>query len=172
MGLKEEVKELLRQGREDALAELASTRRGAVRPLLGRLWDPEPVIRQRAASALGLAAAANPDFGVEIVRRLMWALNDESATNGVFGIPALGQIGRRSPQVLSPFLSALASMAWDDGLRLELLLALGAMAETAPELVEPHLVTVAPFVDESRSDEREALRRLTSAVGEGQIHDS
>ena len=167
MGLKEEVRELLRQGRDEALAELASRDRGAVRPLLGRLWDPEPVIRQRAASALGLAAAANPDLGVEVARRLMWALNDESATNGVYGIPALGQIGRRSPEVITPFLSPMAAMAWDDGLRVELLLALAAVARTAPGLVEPLVETVAPFVDDSRPAERDALLELTEAVGRG-----
>jgi HEAT repeat protein len=170
--MKEEVRELLRQGREETLAELASTNRGAVRPLLGRLWDPEPLIRRRAASALGMAVAANPDLGLEIVRRLMWALNDESATNGVYGIPALGQIGRRSPEVLSPFLSALASMAWDEGLRLELLLALGAVAETAPELVQPHVETMAAFVDESRPGEGDALRKLAAAVDRGHDDDS
>ena len=45
MGLKEEVGELLRQGREAKLAELAIARPAAVRPLLGRLWDREPARR-------------------------------------------------------------------------------------------------------------------------------
>lgn len=167
MGLKEEVRELLRQGREEALAELAATRPAAVRPLMGRLWDSEPLIRRRAATALGRTAATNPQLGLEIIRRLMWGLNDESATNGVYGIPALGEIGRFAPETVSPYLSALAGMAWDDGLRLELLRALEVVAENSPETVKPHVGGFATHVNVARPEEVAAYRRLVEAVGEG-----
>jgi hypothetical protein len=171
MALKEEVMELLRQGREEALAELAASNRRALRPLMGRLWDPDVKIRRRAAAAIGCAATSHDDLGVEIIRRLLWALNDESATNGVFGIPALGEIGRRSPAMLSPYLPALVAMAWDDGLRPELLRALLAVAGADPRRVAPHLDELTRRVDSERPEEMDLLRRLHEAVGQGRADD-
>ncbi len=65
----------------------------AIRFLQGRLWDPDDEIRSRAAEALGAAAAAHPELGRELLRRALWALNDESATNGAYMLPAIGEIG-------------------------------------------------------------------------------
>ena len=93
MRLSEEVRELLRQGQETELRDRVVADPRLIRPLLARLYDPEDQVRDRAARVLGHAAAAHPELGREVARRLIWGLNDESATNGVYGIPALGQIG-------------------------------------------------------------------------------
>jgi hypothetical protein len=132
MSLSKEIRELLQQGLEDAVAELATANPRALRPLVGRLWDPDGEIRLRAARAVGHAATARPDLGLEVIRRLMWALNDESGTHGVHGIPALGEIGRRAPDLIAPYVPALVSMAVDPALRLELLRTLTAIAESGP----------------------------------------
>jgi hypothetical protein len=96
----------------------------------------------------------------------MWALNDESATNGVYGVPALGEIGLRDPEMLAPYVPALVSMTVDSGLRLELLHALTAIAGPAPHLVACHLDRLASCIDDSRSDERRAFRRLVAVAGQ------
>jgi len=166
MSLSKEIRELLQQGREDAVAELAMANPRALRPLVGRLWDPDREIRLRAVRAVGHAATAHPDLGLEVIRRLMWALNDESGTHGVYGIPALGEIGRRAPDLIAPYVPALVSMAVDSGLRLELLRTLTAIAESAPHIVVGHLDRLAPCIDDSRPDERQALDRLVAAVGQ------
>jgi len=171
MGLSAEVRELLRQGREDAVAELAVADRRALRPLMGRLWDPDREIRQRAARSVGRAASVHSDLGQEIIRRLMWALNDESATNGVHAIPALGEIGRSAPEMIAPYVSALVSMSHDEGLRLELLHALTAIAESAPQLVAGHLPGLSGSINDSRPGERQAFRRLAAAAGKGSGND-
>jgi len=164
--LGQKIMNLLQQGREEAVAELAIADRRALRPLMGRLWDPDPEIRCHAAGAMGRSAAAHPALGLEMVRRLMWALNDESATNGVYGIAALGEIGHRCPEMLAPFIPPLVSMAWDDGIRLELLGALGRVAEADPRLVRGQLARLAALVDESREEEQHAFRRLVALAGE------
>jgi hypothetical protein len=167
MGLSKEVRELLQQGREEALAELAGANPRALRPLIGRLWDPDSEIRRRAARVVGRAAAAEADSGTEIIRRLMWALNDESATNGVHAIPALGEIGRRAPELLAPYVPALVSMSWDGGIRLALLEALAAVAEADPRLTAEHLAQLETEIDRSRPEERAAFRRLVAATRKG-----
>ena len=171
MGLREEVSALLRQGHEKALADLVASDRRALRPLMGRLWDPDADVRARAAGAIGLAAEHHTALGIEIIRRLMWALNDESATNGVYGIPALGAIGRRNPRLFEPFVGPLASMAWDDGLRLELMGALAAVAEADPSLVAPHMERLAQYVDGSNPEETGAMNRLAGLARGGTTHD-
>jgi hypothetical protein len=164
MGLKTRVMELLSQRREHQLAELAAADRRAVRPLVGRLWDPNDVIRAGAARAIGLAAENHPELGADLVRRLLWNLNDESATNGVFGLPALGEIGRRAPDLIAPFVGPMASLAADDGLRVPLLRALTTVAEAAPRLVEPLLNDLERFVDESDPVQCDAFRVLAETV--------
>ena len=164
--------ELLRQGREQELAEKVAANRRAVRPVLARLWDPDAQIRAGAARALGQAAATHSELGREVVRRLLWALNDESATNGVYAIPALGEIGRRAPGLMTHHVPALVSMARDEGLRGEILRALRAVARAAPTLVAGELDRLATSVDDSQSGELEALRRLVAAAGKGSIDDT
>jgi HEAT repeat protein len=161
---------LLQLGREEAAADLAVANPRALRPLVGRLWDPDGEIRGRAARALGQAAAAHPKLGREIIRRLLWALNDESGTNGVYGVAALGEIGRRAPEMLAPFIPSLVSMAWDRGIRLELLRALRAVADSSPGLVAGQLDRLAAFVDDSQNEERKAFDLLMTAVGKESGH--
>jgi hypothetical protein len=160
-----EIRKLLQEGQEEAVAEMAVANRRSLRPLMGRLWDPEEEIRDRAARAIGQAADAHPDLGLEILRQLVWALNDEAATNGIYGIPAIAEIGRRRPDVVAPFVGPLVSMSWDAGLRPELIRALTVIAEVSPDLVRPHLDRLEYWVDDSRPDEREAFLRLATSAG-------
>ena len=171
MRLSEEVRELLRQGRETELVDRVVSDARVVRPLLARLYDPEDDVRDRAARVLGHAAAAHPELGRDVARRLVWALNDESATNGVHGIPALGQIGRRAPQLVAAHVPALARMSWDCGLRLPILDALTEVARAAPDLVAPELAAIEPWVDVSRLEEDAAWRRLGDAVRGERTHE-
>jgi HEAT repeat protein len=168
MGLKERVMELLRAADGVGLKHLAGGERRAVRPLLARAWDPDPTIRALAASTLGHVAVVHPDLGLEIVRRLMWALNDESATNGVHALAPLGEIGHRAPELLAPFVPALVAMSWDDGLRRELWRALARIADAAPRLLAPHRDELARYRNNVSATERSLLERLIAANGRGE----
>jgi len=165
MGLKGRVMELLRSGDELHLGALASREPRAVRFLLGRLWDVDETLRRRAARALGVVAAAHPEIGTDLIRRLMWALNDESATNGLYGIPAVAEIGFNDAELVAPFIAPLASLSWDDGLRREVIGALTRIAEAAPEAVRPVCRIVAEHVDFEDPGERQAFERLLEESG-------
>jgi HEAT repeat protein len=165
MGLKGRVMELLRVGDEQELGALVSQEPQATRFLLGRLWDPDDKLRRRAARGLGSAAAFHPEIGIDIVRRLMWALNDESATNGLYGIPAVAEIGFHDPKLVAPFIAPLASLSWDDGLRREIIRALTRIAEAAPEAVRPACTLIAEHVDFEDPNERQEFERLLEESG-------
>jgi hypothetical protein len=165
MGLKGRVMELLRAGDEQSLGALVADEPRATRYLLGRLWDPDEALRRRSARALGVVAASHPAIGLDLTRRLMWALNDESATNGRYAIAALAEIGHSHPRLIAPFVAPLASLSWDHGLRVEILHALTRIAEAAPELVRPVCRMVAEHVDNGDPHECDALARLLEESG-------
>ena len=138
----------------------------AIRFLQGRLWDADPEIRNRAAIALGVAATAHPDLGREILRRALWALNDESAMNGKYMLPAIGEIGRRSPDLVAPFVGPMTSYLWDEGLRPGILDALCRMAGDAPDLIEDIRDRLLA-VETDDTGEQECLDILLSVNREG-----
>ncbi len=95
----------------------------------------------------------------------MWALNDESATNGLYGIPAVAEIGYNDAELVAPFIAPLASLSWDDGLRWEIMRALTRIAEAAPEAVRSVCTIVAEHVDFEDPGERQAFERLLEESG-------
>jgi hypothetical protein len=135
MGLREAVMRALRSGDDATVRDLATTDRRAMRHFFGRLWDPDASVRRRAAVGVGWAAVAHPDQGRTVLRKVLWALNDESATNGVYAIPALPAIAQRAPELARPFVHPMASYAWDEGLRPAIEEALGAMESVLPDEV-------------------------------------
>jgi HEAT repeat protein len=164
--VKDKVMELLRQGDAEGLEQMVLENPSAIRFLQGRLWDPDPEIRSRAAIALGSAGAAHPDLGRELLRRALWALNDESATNGAYMLPAIGEIGRRAPDLVEPFVGPMTSYLWDEGLRPGILQALCRIAGEAPELIEDFRDRLLALGETDDNGERECLDFLLAAKRE------
>lgn len=153
--------ELLRAGDTRAAGVMASNDRRAFRLLLARLWDPDPVIRERAARTVGRVAALRPSLGLEVVRRLIWALNDEAATNGIHGIAALAAIGVERPALLRAHLGAIVALLGDPGLREEVLRALEVLAQASPELIGSHRDELATWME---TLDEESSRRLAALL--------
>jgi len=160
MGLKGIVMELFDRWDEGGLDRLVTAEPRAASLIFGRLWDTDPGRRAMAARALGSAARAHPELACELSRRVLWALNDESASNGIHGIAALGEMAVARPDVVAPFVGPLVALLGDRGLRGEILKALVRMAEDAPELVAVHRADVERAVVSPIGGERELLARL------------
>ena len=152
--------ELIRAGETDALNELVAMDHRSLRALVGRLWDPDPEVRVVAAESLGRGCAAHPEAGLEVLRGFVWALCDEAATNGRFVIPAFAAVGVNAPRLAAPFVGPMLAFAWDDGLRADLLEAAAHIFEVAPEIVRPHLETIAQHGRWDDPREALALERL------------
>jgi hypothetical protein len=67
--------------------------------------------------------------------------------------------------LIAPFVAPLASLAWDDGLRLEIIRALTRIAEAAPDLVRPVCRRVLEHVRMEDETERRASQRLLDVSG-------
>ena len=159
--------ELLRHGDSEGLERMVGEHPAAVRFLQGRLWDADAEIASRAAKALGAAGAAHPELGREVLRRALWALNDESATNGAAMLPAIGEIGQRAPDLVAPFVGPMTAYLWDEGLRRGILSALRQIAEVAPELIIDIRDRLESIHVEEDTGEQECLEFLLAVNREG-----
>ena len=159
--------EMLRRGDHQGLAAKDHESDGQARYIQGRLWDAEPRVRQNAAEALGVAAAAHPELGRELLRRALWALNDESATNGAYTLPVIGEIGFRDPVLVAPFVGPMTSYLWDEGLRSGILHALCRIAVVAPDLVMGVRESLLTIENTNDPGEQACLDRLLAVNGEG-----
>lgn len=147
--LKARILSLLRaDGWRAHLDDIAGHGMSAVGPLLACL-HAEPPARHRAAAALGpVVRDLPPDAMRDVMRRLMWRMNEESGGIG-WGVPeAFGEILAASPQACREFHRVLISWIVKlDGrednfcdhaiLRRSCCWAVGRLAQDAPEFAAP-----------------------------------
>ena len=132
------------------LPEVAGEGLSAVGPLLSFLLL-SPCLRHRAAVALGAVVAGlereQPEAVRNIMRRLMWHMNEESGNIG-WGIPeAFGEIAAACPQAGREFhrvlISYIIELEKDDNfcdqdvLRRSCYWAIGRLAQSRPDLAAP-----------------------------------
>ena len=97
--------------------------RALSRALLASLSDTDPLVKWRAVRALGRLVAAwaaeDPEAAREVMRRLVWGLNDESGAVGFGFAEALGEIMARDQGLAREFLNLLISYLDPQGAYLE-----------------------------------------------------
>lgn len=157
--------EVLRSGDPGGLERLVRHEPRTARLLFGRLWDRDEDVRNRAAVGLGATAEVHPELACDLLRRALWALNDESATNGAAVLPMIGEMGRRNPGLTAAFVGPMVGLAWDRGLRPGILRALRRIVDVAPEVVRPQLERFSGMTDAS-DDELRLWIEICDAAGE------
>ena len=103
-----------------------------VRYLLGLSYHQESEMRATAARGLAIAARYHPDLIQNVVRRLVWAMNDESGTNAETAPPVIVEIARERPELLVPMVPDLVRLAADISLYDGLAEALRIVARECP----------------------------------------
>jgi hypothetical protein len=116
---------------QDLEAAVAAEPR-AVRFLLGLSYHQDERWRSAAAQGLGLAARYHPELVQNVVRRLVWAMNDESGTNAETAPPVILEISRERPALLVPMVPDLVRLAADISLYDDLAEALRIVARECP----------------------------------------
>ena len=98
---------------------LAMPGRQMVNPLFSLFLDPEPIVRWRAISAMGLVVAHLADAEMEsarvVMRRLLWSLNDESGGIGWGSPEALGEIMARHTKLAHEYGMLMVSFLRPEG---------------------------------------------------------
>jgi hypothetical protein len=133
VSLRARVHEMVRVGMADGeLEELVEREPRAVRYLVGMSYHADPEIRKTATRGVALAARHHPKLVQDIVRRLVWAMNDESATNAVTAPEVLQAIADEKPELLLPMVPDLTRLASDPGLQEGLAGTLKTIASRCP----------------------------------------
>lgn len=174
---KEEIASALEAQEPSALLELARRQpQRVLRYLSGRLSSRDESEKWRAVRALGLVAAApgvlNEQKVAELLRRFVWALNDESGAVPFGVAEAIAEILAARPEFQAAYLPILCSlltepeMAQTGVIERGAIWALGrvgpAVAAMAPEAVAALARLAAAHPDpETRNEASRSLRNIT-----------
>jgi cobyrinic acid a,c-diamide synthase len=127
-----EVRLALAEDRADELARLLATEPRTVRYLLAATYQPELGLRRRASCALAEAGRHHPQIVQNVVRRLIWAMNDESGTNAAHAPEVLCAIAETVPELLLPVIPDLLRLAGEEQFHEGLANALRTVTERCP----------------------------------------
>ena len=152
-----------------------------LRPVIGRLFsyfyrEEESLLRWHAITAIGAAtsrlAAVEMEQARNVMRRLIWSLNDESGGIGWGAPEAMGEIMARCAPLADEYATLLVSYIDPDGnfidhniLRRGVLWGIGRLAQVRPESVR----RAAPFLTSYLTAPDPYLRGL-SALSAGYIN--
>jgi hypothetical protein len=132
MSLRARVETAIRGHDTEALEALVAEDARVLRHLASMTYDSDAGVRAAAAHAIARAAGHHPGQVSELVRRLVWAMNDESGTNSRTAPEVIWAIALEQPELLLPMLPDLARLTADEQLRPLLLSAVRAVAERYP----------------------------------------
>jgi hypothetical protein len=135
VSLRDQVRHAIEQGQSgqlEAMEELVAEEPRAVRHLLGMTYHPESAKRNVAARGLALASRYHPKLVQEVVRRLVWAMNDESGTNALTAPEVIQAIAEEEPKLLVPLVPDLTRLAGDPGLQSGISAALKTVSRRCP----------------------------------------
>jgi hypothetical protein len=130
--LRRRVRAAVEEARFDELRQLVSAESRAVRFLLALSYERDPALRRAAARGVALASHYHPRLVQNVIRRLIWAMNDESGTNAVTAPEVLQAIADERAELLVPMVPDLVRLAADDGLREGLSTMLQTVAKQCP----------------------------------------
>jgi hypothetical protein len=132
MNLKARTFAAVRDGVDGEMERLVAQEPGAVRHALGLSYNEEPLIRRRAARAVALASRSHPAMVLNVIRRLVWAMNDESGTNAATSPEVLQAIADEMPELLFPMLPDLVRLSADPELHEGLVVVLRTVSRRCP----------------------------------------
>jgi HEAT repeat protein len=135
-----EAARLLAQFDADALARWAGDDPRAFATLQRLLFDDDERTRWRAVEALGIAAEvlagrSSLERVREILRRVLWLMNDESGGVLWSGPQVIAAVLARVPALRAEFGAIVASFLEEEPFRVGARWALWRLAETSPDLV-------------------------------------
>jgi hypothetical protein len=118
--------------RIDELDQLIARDAGSVRHLVALSYQPDATLRRVAGRGLGVAGRYHPRLVQNVIRRLVWAMNDESGTNAVTAPEVLRAIAEQEPELLLPMVPDLVRLSADPGLQEGLAATLKTVASRCP----------------------------------------
>ncbi len=131
-----QIVQLLEDGDLAAVAALNDQTGGVITILLQLLFDPNSQLHWRAIEAVGRIAQARPKAIEKIIPRLLWSLNEDSASFGWGAAALLGEIGRTNYRLVADIIEMLFQFLEDEFAGEGMLWGLGRLAQAHPEIVQ------------------------------------
>ncbi len=135
---REGVKKLLVALAWEEIVRLTAVDRRVLRTLLGLLYDADDYVHWLTIDAVGRAggamAAADPGKARELIRRLLWTLNEENGGSPWGATGAVGAIVAARPDLFAGYLSMICPFHDDVSIYPEFIWSLAAVGSTRPDL--------------------------------------
>jgi hypothetical protein len=132
VSVRERTQAAVEGGRREELEALVAEEPRALRYLVALSYQTDETVRWSACRGIGIAGHYHPELVQKIVRRLVWAMNDESGTNALTAPGVVRAIAEERPSLLLPMVPDLTRLAADPGLQEELAAALKVVQERCP----------------------------------------
>ncbi len=129
MNLRQEVRRAAEGGELDALERLIEHDPRALRHVLALTYHSDGDLRAIAAHGMAIGGRHHPRLTQRLVRRLVWAMNDESGTNSLTAPAVVLAIARERPDLLVSVSPDLVRLATDEDLRPDLQRALRVVVD-------------------------------------------
>ncbi len=130
--LRRNLREAVAQGRIEGIERLVASDPRVVRHLLALTYQPDPQIRQLAARGLALAGSYHPRTVQTMIRRLVWAMKEDSGTNAVTVPEVVRAVAEHQPELLLPVVPELIGFTKDESLREGIAEALRLVVKSCP----------------------------------------
>lgn len=167
--IREEVNNLLKDSRYQELVARALESPGILRYLFRLLYHPYGLTRWRAIEGLGCITEAmqqqNPEAVREVIRRLLWSMNDESGTTGWSAPEAIGEIIRRNPEEYKEFISIVVNASEEEIFHRGIAWTLGRIGSLRADLVQEFIPLLKDFLSHSRPEVRGYAARSLGQIG-------
>lgn len=161
---------LLEERQFGLLAELIARKRGHLRYLNRLLYETGGLLRWRAVEGMGAVAqrlaAEDPEAVRNIIRNLLWTINDESGGIGWSAPECIGEIIHRCPEMFGEFAPIVLSFIDEKMLRRGVLWAAGRIALARPGLIREEVPDLNRFLDDPDPAVRGYTLRLLDILGE------
>lgn len=140
---REGVRKLLLEHEWEEIVRLALIDRRVLRILLGLLYDADDYVHWLAIDVIGRCggetAAANPEKTRDLIRRLLWTLNDESGGTPWGAAGAIGAVIAARPDLFGGYLSMICPFHEDVNIYPEFIWSVGAVGRTHPDLADEYI---------------------------------
>jgi hypothetical protein len=161
LSFRADIRSAVSEGRFDDLDELIADDRRTVRHLVGLSYSANAETANNAARGVGMAAIHHPSMVEAVIRRLLWAMNDESGTNAL-SVPAVFEaIAESNPELLLPVVPDMTRLSSDPGLRKGLRRALKTVTERCPGKVGASLTKDLNEIDKWQQEVLDRKARKT-----------
>lgn len=132
MSYRKDIRDAVTAGRLDQLEALVRDDRRTIRHLTGLSYSADQEVARNAARGLAIATRYHPEQVTAAVRRLVWAMNEESGANALSAPLVVEAVAAEKPELLLPMLPDLLRLSRDPSLRAGLRRALRSIADAFP----------------------------------------